>query len=50
MTRDILERWAAETKASQIKAGIARAVAYMKAHPDGWDDDPHSFFPGIPEE
>jgi hypothetical protein len=50
LARDILERWAAETKASQIKAGIARAVAYMKAHPDGWDDDPHSFFPGIPEE
>jgi hypothetical protein len=50
LARDILERWAAETKAEQIRAGVDRAVAYMHAHPQGWDDDPHSFFPAIPKE
>jgi hypothetical protein len=49
LARDILERWAAETKAAQIQAGIKQLVSYMKAHPDGWDDDPESFFP-MPKE
>jgi len=44
----ILEQWAADTKAAQIRAGVDRAAAYLKAHPDGWDDDPNDFFGGTP--
>jgi len=50
LARDILERWAAKTKAAQIQGGIDRLVSYMNAHPEGWDDDPQSFFPGISQE
>ena len=46
LARDILERWATETKAAQIQAGIDRLVSYIKAHPEGWDDDPDDFFSG----
>jgi hypothetical protein len=49
LARDILERWAAETKAAQIQSGVDRLVSYMEAHPQGWDDDPDSFFPGLPK-
>ena len=44
LARDILERWAAETLASQIKTSIEGAVEYLRAHPDGWGDDPTEFF------
>jgi hypothetical protein len=44
LARDILERWAAETLASQIETSIERAVSYLRDHPDGWDDDPADFF------
>jgi hypothetical protein len=50
LARDILERWAAETMASQIQAGIDRAVSYLQVHPEGWDDDPDSFFQGKPKK
>jgi hypothetical protein len=50
LARDILERWAADTKQAQIQAGIERAVAYMDAHPEGWTDDPDDFFPGASKE
>ncbi|MDQ2909103.1 MAG: hypothetical protein M3R44_07125 [Candidatus Eremiobacteraeota bacterium] len=47
LARAILERWAAETLAERTRAGVERAVAYLRAHPDGWDDEPADFFPGI---
>ncbi len=50
LARDILEKWAAENKKAQIHAGIERLNAYMDAHPEGWDDDPHDFFPAIPKQ
>ena len=43
LARDILERWAAERLAEQTRADIARATAYLRAHPEGWGDDPDSF-------
>jgi hypothetical protein len=48
LARDILERWAAETKAAKIRAGIADLVSYIKEHPEGWDDEPDDFFKGVP--
>ena len=44
LARDILERWAAETVAAQTQTSIEQAIAYLKDHPDGWDDDPAAFF------
>jgi hypothetical protein len=44
LARDILERWAAETLASQTKASLGRAVSYLRDHADGWADDPADFF------
>ena len=43
LARDILERWASETVAAQTRAGIERAAAYLKAHADGWADEPADF-------
>ncbi len=45
LARDILERWAAETLATQTQASIERAAAYVRAHPEGWADEPADFFP-----
>jgi hypothetical protein len=44
LARDILERWAAETLAAQTKASVEQAIAYMRAHPEGWTDEPADFF------
>lgn len=46
LARDILEQWAADTLAKQTHADIERATAYLRAHPEGWDDKPSAFFPG----
>jgi hypothetical protein len=45
LARDILEHWAAETLATQTRTSIARAVEYLREHPEGWDDEPADFFP-----
>jgi predicted lipid-binding transport protein (Tim44 family) len=47
LARDILEAWAAEAAAAQTRASIESVVSYLRAHPDGWDDDPEDFFPGV---
>ncbi|HEV3156590.1 MAG TPA: hypothetical protein VGZ00_04525 [Candidatus Baltobacteraceae bacterium] len=47
LARDILEQWAADTLAKQTHADIERAAAYLRTHPEGWDDDPAAYFPGI---
>jgi hypothetical protein len=49
LARDILERWAAETVAAQTRASLQRAVSYLRTHPDGWGDDPASFFKAKPK-
>lgn len=46
LARDILERWAEDTIAAQRRADVRTVVSYLKAHPEGWDDDPDEFFPG----
>ena len=46
LARDILEQWAVETAAARTRAGIAGAVSYLLAHPEGWADDPSEFFIG----
>ena len=40
LARDILERWAAETLASQTKASIDQAVDYLRVHPEGFGEQP----------
>ncbi|MDQ2680663.1 MAG: hypothetical protein M3Y21_06540 [Candidatus Eremiobacteraeota bacterium] len=50
LARDILERWAGEAAAKQTQASVEKAVSYLRAHPEGWDDDPTDFFPGIARE
>jgi uncharacterized protein (DUF1778 family) len=47
LAREILERWAAETLATQRQASIERAASYLEDHPEGWADDPAGFFPGV---
>ncbi len=47
LARDILERWVTDALATRTRASIDRAVAYLRAHPDGWDDEPADFFPDI---
>lgn len=47
LARDILEQWAAETLAKKTRADVDRAAAYLRAHPEGWDDEPTDFFPGV---
>jgi hypothetical protein len=49
LARDILEKWAADTQAARTSAGIDRAVSYLIAHPEGWDDEPDEFFQGAPQ-
>lgn len=44
LARDILERWAAETLASQTKTSLQQAIDYLRGHPEGWADDPADFF------
>lgn len=44
LAREILERWAIETLAAQTKTSIEQAIAYLRDHPTGWDDEPASFF------
>jgi hypothetical protein len=46
LARDILEQWAADTLAKQTRADVERAAAYLRAHPEGWADEPAAFFPG----
>jgi hypothetical protein len=47
LARDILERWAAETRAAQTRASIERAAGYLRSRAEGWEDEPSDFFPGI---
>ncbi len=49
LAREILEEWAAETLAAQTRAGVARAVSYLRAAGD-WADEPADFFPGVKTE
>ena len=44
LARDILEDWAAATLAKQTQASVDRAREYLRAHPDGWADEPTDFF------
>jgi hypothetical protein len=46
LARDILERWAAETRDKKIRASGERVAEHLRKHPD-WGDDPAAFFPGI---
>jgi hypothetical protein len=45
LARDILEHWAADFLAKQTRADIGRAVSYLRDHPEGWADEPDTFFP-----
>lgn len=47
LAREILERWAFDRLEAQTQADVQRATTYLRAHPDGWNDDPADFFPGI---
>lgn len=47
LAREILERWAARRLAASTRASVERATRYLREHPDGWDDDPESFFKDI---
>jgi hypothetical protein len=49
LAREILEHWATERRATQARAGVQRAVSYLRANPDGWYDEPADFFPGAIE-
>lgn len=46
LAREILELWAAQELARRQSESLERAVSYLRAHPDGWDDDPDEFFAG----
>jgi len=46
LARDILERWAASEKDARFRESAARAVSFLRDHPD-WGDDPADFFPGV---
>lgn len=47
LAREILEQWARETLAARTRASVRGAVSYLRAHPEGWDDAPADFFPGV---
>jgi hypothetical protein len=47
LAREILEQWAHETLAARTRASVLGAVSYLRAHPEGWDDTPADFFPGL---
>jgi hypothetical protein len=49
LARDILERWAAETRAAKISASAKRVAEHLRDHPD-WGDDPAAFFPSINDD
>jgi hypothetical protein len=44
LARDILERWASETRDAKIRASAERVAEHVRKHPD-WGDDPSAFFP-----
>jgi hypothetical protein len=44
LARDILESWVAEQRSSQRIADVTRAVSFLRAHPEGWPDEPDDFF------
>ncbi|MGA8576463.1 MAG: hypothetical protein WB609_12375 [Candidatus Cybelea sp.] len=46
LAREILERWAAHQRSASTRETIRRAARYVQDHPEGWDDDPGSFFGG----
>ena len=46
LARDILERWASETRDAKIRASAERVSEHLRKHPD-WGDDPSSFFPDV---
>ena len=45
LARDILEQWAEGTIAAKRRADVQTVASYLKAHPEGWDDNPEDFFP-----
>jgi len=45
LAREILTQWAHKRLAAQTQADIKRVAEYMKAHPEGWSDEPAAFFP-----
>lgn len=49
LARDILERWAAETRDAKIRESAERVADHLRKHPD-WGDDPATFFPGINDD
>jgi len=49
LAREILESWVAERQASQTRAGVQRAISYLRAHGGNWSDDPGDFFPDAAE-
>jgi hypothetical protein len=46
LARDILEQWAIDALAKKTRDDVDRAAAYLRAHPEGWTDEPADFFPG----
>ena len=49
LARDILERWATQTRDANIRASAQRVADHLREHPD-WGDDPSDFFPGVQEQ
>ena len=45
LAREILESWATERLTAERAKSIQQAVSYLRSHPQGWVDDPASFFP-----
>jgi hypothetical protein len=45
LAREILEAWVAAQRAELARAGVQRAISYLHANPNGWNDDPDDFFP-----
>jgi hypothetical protein len=48
LARDILERWATETRDAKIRASAERVAEHLRQQPD-WGDDPAAFFTGVEE-
>lgn len=46
LASDILEKWATERVPFHRKTSVSRAVEYLRAHPEGWADEPTDFFKG----
>jgi hypothetical protein len=49
LARDILERWAADTRDAKIRTSAERVAGHLREHPD-WGDDPVDFFPGVKDQ